>query len=100
MALSRERDAQGRKALPPILLAQRFTTTTSPPVGPNTHVVAATHPSLATAAYDDDGWFVADFFCFCVQLSVEGPGAVTDVASDGGSPNTLSLYQTTFIHAC
>ncbi|KAJ5513314.1 hypothetical protein N7463_002866 [Penicillium fimorum] len=45
-------------------LPSMFVCSTVPSVYDNTIIVAATHPTLATAGPSDDGWFISDFYAF------------------------------------
>lgn len=63
-------------------LRSTFTSSTLPCICDNTIVLAATHPTVASAGIRDDGWFISDFYAFNYLLKDTGKEQTWLTAAD------------------
>ncbi|KAJ5999803.1 hypothetical protein N7481_000212 [Penicillium waksmanii] len=79
----------------PDQLPSTFISSTLPCVNRDTIVLAATHPTIATAGIKNDGWFISDFYAFNYLLKGKGKEQTWLTAAD---PNQLVEKYGPYLH--
>ncbi|KAJ5222803.1 uncharacterized protein N7469_009043 [Penicillium citrinum] len=97
MAAPVEKEAlvKGGHMKSPARLLSTFTSSTLPCIYRDTIVLAATHPTVASAGIKDDGWFISDFYAFNYLLKGHGKEQTWLTAAD---PNRLVEKYGPYLH--